>query len=64
MNSHFLKLTSADGNEVAVSPCVGCDKNSVNLLVDNLDGSSFYNFTIKSNINIYMGAINYSSFIL
>ena len=52
MNSYFLKVTSADRNEVAVSPCVGCDDNSVNLLVYNLDKSSFYNFTINSNNSV------------
>ena len=49
MNSYFVIVTSADGNEVAVSLCVGCDDNSVNLLVDNLSFSSFYKLTIKSN---------------
>ena len=52
MNSYLLIITSADGNEVAVSPCVGCDDNSVNLLVDNLNMSSFYKLTIKSNNSI------------
>ena len=51
MNSYFLKVTSADGNEVAVSTCVEC-YNSVILLVENLDFSSFYNFIIKSNNSI------------
>ena len=51
MNSYYLKVTSADGNEVAVSACVGCD-NSVILLVENFDLSSFYNFTINSNNRI------------
>ena len=52
MNSYFLKVTSADGNEVAVSPCVGCDDNLVNLLVDNLNLSLFYIFIIKSSNSI------------
>ena len=52
VNSYFLKVTSADGRDVAVSPCVRCDDNSVNLLVKNLNLSSFYNFIIKSNNSI------------
>ena len=51
VNSYFLKVTNADGNTVAVSPCVECG-NSINLLVKNLNFSSFYNFTIKSNNSI------------
>ena len=51
MNSYYLKVASADGNEVAVSACVGCD-NSVILLVDNLNLSSFYKFIIMSNNSI------------
>ena len=51
MNSYYLKVASADGNEVDVSACVGCD-NSVILLVENLNLSSFYNFTIKSDNSI------------
>ena len=53
MNSYFLNVTCAEGNEVAVSRCVGCgDDNSVNLLVEKLNFSSFYNFIIKSNNSI------------
>ena len=51
VNSYLLTVTNANGNEVAVSPCVECD-NSVSLLVENLDLSLFYNFTIKSSNNI------------
>ena len=72
MNSYYLKVTCTDGNEVAVSPYVGCDENSVNLLVDNLDNSLFYNFTIKCNnskasnqlqqlhsVSIYISILNF-----
>ena len=52
MNSYFLIVTNADGNELALSLCVGCDDNSVNLLVENLNLSSFYKFIIKSNNSI------------
>ena len=45
-------VTSADGNELTVSLCVGSDENSVNILVHNLDKSLFYYFTIKSNNSI------------
>ena len=51
MNSYYLKVASADGNEVAVSACVGCD-NSVILLVKILNLSSFYKFIIKCNNRI------------
>ena len=51
MNSYFLIVTNADGNEVAMSSCVGCD-DSVHLLVKNLSLSSFYNFIIKSNNSV------------
>ena len=52
MNSYFLIVTNADGNELAVSACVGCSDNSVHLLVENLNLSSFYKFIIKSNNSI------------
>ena len=52
MNSYFLIVTNADGNELGMSLCVGCSDNSVNLLVDNLNLSSFYKFIIKSNNSI------------
>ena len=52
VNSYLLTVTSADGNEVAVSPCVGCYDEFVTLLVENLNLSSFYNFTIISSNSI------------
>ena len=55
MNTYYLKLTCADGNEVAVSPCVGCDENSVNLLFDNLGKSSFSQFSPLSVTTTYIG---------
>ena len=52
MNSYCLNVTNAEGNEVAVSPCVRSEDGSVHLLVGNLNGSSSYRFTITSNNKI------------
>ena len=62
MNSYFVTVTSAVGNEVAVSPCVGCNDNSINLLVKNLYLSSFYKLTIKSNNSIGEQSTTVASF--
>ena len=45
MNSYCLSVTNAEENEVAVSPCVRSD-GSVHLLVEKLNESSSYMFTI------------------
>ena len=49
MNSYCLTVTNADGNEVTASPCVGSDNEFV---IENLNMSSFYYFTIISNNSI------------
>ena len=51
MNSYCLKVTNADGIEVAMYPCISDDRH-VHLLVDDLNESSSYNFTIMSSNSI------------
>ena len=45
-------MTSTEGSEVDMSPCVKSDDTLVHLLVENLPGSSSYNFTIISNNSV------------
>ena len=52
MNSYCVKVTNAEGNKVAKSPCVRSDDRHVHLLVEELNESSSYNFTIISNNSI------------
>ena len=52
MNSYCLKVTNAEGNEVAMSLCAKSDVRQVHLLVEDLNESSAYNFTIISNNSI------------
>ena len=52
MNSYCLKVTNAEGNEVAMSLCVRSDDRHVHLLVEDLNESSSYNFTIISSNSI------------
>ena len=49
MNSYCLKVTNAEGKKVATSLCVRSDDRHVHLLVEDLNESSSYNFTIESN---------------
>ena len=51
MNSYCLKVTNAEGNKVAMSPCISDDRY-VHLLVEDLNESSSYNFTIISSNSI------------
>ena len=44
-------MTNAKGNKVAMSPCIS-DDGHVHLLVDDLNGSLPYNFTIVSSNSI------------
>ena len=52
MNSYCLKLTNAEGNEVVMSLCVRSDDRHVHLLVEDLNESSAYKFTITSSSSI------------
>ena len=52
MNSYCVSVTSAVGNEVAMSPCVRSDDRSVHLLVENLMRNTSYSFSIISNNNV------------
>ena len=52
MNSYCLKVTNAEGNKVAKSLCARSDVRQVHLLVEDLNESSAYNFTIISNNSI------------
>ena len=52
MNSYCLKVTNAEGNKVAMSFCARSDVRQVHLLVEDLNESSAYNFTIISNNSI------------
>ena len=52
MNSYCLKVTTAEGNEVAMSLCVRSDDTHVHLLVEDLNENSSYNFTIISSNSI------------
>ena len=52
MNAYSLIVTNAEGNEVAMSLCVSSDDGHVHLLVEDLNESSSYNFTIISNNSI------------
>ena len=52
MNSYCVRVTNAEGNKVAKSPCVRSDDSHVNLLVEDLNESSSYNFTIISSNSI------------
>ena len=49
MNSYCFKVTNAEGNEVAMSLSVRSDERHVHLLVEDLNESSSYNFSIISN---------------
>ena len=51
MNSYCLKVTSAEGNEVAMSPCTSGDGH-VHLLVEDLNENLSFNFTIVSSNSI------------
>ena len=52
MNSYSIKVTNAEGNKVAMSLCVTSDDGHVHLLVEDLNESSAYNFTIISSNSI------------
>ena len=52
MNSYHVSVTSAEGNEVTLFPCVRSDEKSVNLLVENLMRNTSYSFSIISNNNV------------
>ena len=51
MNSYCLKVTNAEGNKVAMSPCRS-DDTHVHLLVEDLNENLSYNFTIISSNSI------------
>ena len=51
MNSYCLKVTNAEGIAVAMSPCISDDRH-VHLLVEDLNESSSYKFTIISSNSI------------
>ena len=62
-DSYCLTLTSAEPNEDIISSCVGSDNgSSINLSVENLKFSSFYNFTIVSNNSIGQQSTTAASF--
>ena len=52
MNSYRVSVTSAEGNEVTIFPCVRSDQKSVNLLVEYLMRNTSYSFSIISNNNL------------
>ena len=52
MNTYCLKVTSAEGSEIDMSPCVKSEDRLVHLLVENLPESSSYNFTIISHNSV------------
>ena len=52
MNSYRINVTSAEGNEVTVFPCVRSDGRSLHLLVENLMRNISYSFSIISNNNV------------
>ena len=52
MNLYCLNVTSAKGNGVAMTPCVGSDNGYVRVVVENLVWSTSYNFSIISSNNI------------
>ena len=63
MNSYCLKLTSAEPNEDIMPSCVRSDdKSSISISVENLNFSSFYNFTIVSNNSIGQQSTTAASF--
>ena len=51
MNTYCLSVTSAEGNEVAMFPCVRSDGRSVHLLVENLKQNTSYSLSIISDNN-------------
>ena len=51
MNSYCLKVTNAEGNEVAMSPCRSDDRH-VHLVVEILIKNLSYNFTIITSNSI------------
>ena len=51
MNSYSLKVTNAEGITVAMFSCISDDRH-VHLLVEDLNESSSYNFTIISSNSI------------
>ena len=63
MDSYCLTLTSAERNEDIMSSCVGFDNgSSISLSVENLNFSSFYNFTIVFNNSIGQQSTTAASF--
>ena len=52
MNTYYLKVASAEGSEVAMSPCVRSEDRLVHLHVQNLPESYSYKFTIISNNSV------------
>ena len=52
MNTYCLKVASAEGSEVAMSPCDRSEDRLVHLLVENLTEGFSYNFTIISNNSV------------
>ena len=52
MNTYCLKVTSAEGNELAISSCVRSDDGCIVILVDNLAWNTSYIFYIISKNNI------------
>ena len=52
MNSYCLKVTKAEGNKVVMSLSVRSNDRHVHLLVQELNESSSYNFTIISSNSI------------
>ena len=52
MNSYRISVTSAEGNEVTIFPCVRSDGRSLHLLVENLMQNTSYSFSIISNNNV------------
>ena len=52
MNSYRISVTSAEGNEVTIFPCIRADGRSVHLLVENLMRNTSYSFSILFSNNI------------
>ena len=52
MNSYRISVTSAEGYEVTIFPCVRSEGRSVHLLVENLMRNASYSFSILSNSNV------------
>ena len=49
VNTYCLSVTSAEGKEVTIFPCVRSNGRSVHLLVENLMWNTSYSFSIISN---------------